>query len=116
MAINKRSIVTAVILTIVTFGIYGIYWQYLLVKNVRALEGNSGSVTGEMLCIVFVPFYSLYWWYTRGVKTKTMMNERQFNPTGDGIIYLLLGLFGLGIVSSAIMQNDFNEFAAVNHL
>ena len=66
--INKRSIGMCILLSIITCGIYGIYWMYLLVKNTRSIQKNTDNCKGEMLCLIFVPFYSLYWWYTRGEK------------------------------------------------
>ena len=107
--INKRNIGTSILLSIVTFGIYLIYWEYLLVKNVRAIKKDNSSCTGEMLCLIFVPFYSLYWWFTRGKLVKDEFASHGYTATGNEIAYLVLGIFGLGIVSMAIMQNDFNS-------
>jgi len=107
--INKRKIGMCILLSIVTLGIYEIYWMYLLVKNNRSLKGNTESCTGEMLCLMFVPFYSLYWWYTRGTRMKYEFVKYKHNASGSGILYLILELLGLGIVSMAIMQNDFNS-------
>ena len=68
--INKRNIATSIILSFVTLGIYLIYWEYLLVKNIRVIKKDESSCTGEMLCLIFVPFYAVYWWYTRGKTVK----------------------------------------------
>ncbi len=107
--INKRNIATSILLSIVTFGIYFIYWEYLLVKNTRAIKKDDSSCTGEMLCLIFVPFYSLYWWFTRGKILKDDFANHGYSATGNEIAYLVLGIFGLSIVSMAIMQNDFNS-------
>ena len=107
--INKRNIGTSILLSIVTFGIYLIYWEYLLVKNTRAIKKDNSSCTSEMLCLVFVPFYPLYWWYTRGKLVKDEFTSHGYSASGSEITYLVLGIFGLGIVSMAIMQNDFNS-------
>ena len=107
--INKRNIATSILLSIVTFGIYLIYWEYLLVKNTRAIKKDESSCTGEMLCLIFVPFYSLYWWFTRGKTVKDEFANHGYSATGNEIAYLVLGIFGLSIVSMAIMQNDFNS-------
>ena len=113
--INKRSIVVCILLSIITFGIYGIYWLYLLVKNTRSIQKNTTSCTGEMLCLIFVPFYSLYWWYTRGEKVKQEFSQHNYASTGNGIVYLILAIFGLSIVSMAIMQSDFNSLKSETH-
>ncbi len=107
--VNKRKIGICVLLSIVTFGIYQIYWEYLLVKNTRAIQKDDSSCTGEMLCLVFVPFYSLFWWFTRGKIVKDKFAEHGYSAIGNEIAYLILSIFCLAIVSMAIMQNDFNS-------
>lgn len=107
--INKRKIGLYILLSIITFGIYQIYWQYLLVKNIRTIKKDVSSCTGEMLCLVFVPFYSLYWWFTRGKIVKDKFTEYGYSAIGNEMAYLILGIFGLVIVSMAIMQYDFNS-------
>ena len=106
---EKRNIVICILLSIITCGIYDVYWMYLLVKNTRSIQKNTGSCIGEMLCLIFVPFYSLYWWYTRGEKVRQGFAEHDYNATGSGVVYLVLAIFGLNIVSMAIMQSDFNS-------
>ena len=106
--INKRKIGVCILLSIVTLGIYMIYWEYLLVKNTRAIQKDESSCLGEMLLLIFVPFYSLYWWYTRGKIVKEKFAEHGYSAAGNEVDYLILGVFGFAIASMAIMQNDFN--------
>lgn len=107
--INKRSVGKAIVLSIISFGIYSLYWEYLLVKNTKSIKHDNSSCTGEMLCLLFVPFYSFYWWYTRGCLVKKEFSEHNYAASGNGIIYLVLCIFGLSFISMAIMQKDFNS-------
>ena len=107
--INKKNISECVILSVVTLGIYGIYWQYLLVKNIYSIQRNTNSCAEELLCLIFVPFYSIYWWYTRGEDVKQKLTDQNYNPRSNSIAYLILAIFGLNIISMAIMQGDFNS-------
>lgn len=109
ISINKRKIGICILLSFLTFGIYSIYWMYLLVKNTKAVEEKSPSCLGEMLCLLFVPFYSLYWWFTRGKIVHDKFVEHNYTTAGSEILYLILGIFGFQIVSMAILQNDFNS-------
>lgn len=109
--INKRKIGISILLYFVTFGIYKIYWDYLLVKNIRAIKKDESSCTGEMLCLVFVPFYSIYWWITRGKFVKNSFAEQGYSANSNEIVYLILAIFGLSIVSNAILQSDFNSLS-----
>ena len=110
--ISKRRIGICILLSFLTMGLYLIYWEYLLVKNTRAIQKDESSCAGEMLCLVFVPFYPLYWWFTRGKIVKDKFAEHGYSATGNEIAYLILGIFGLEIISLAIMQNDFNSLSS----
>ena len=109
VALFKRKVGVCILLSFITLGIYAIYWQYLLVKNVRAIKGDDSSCTGEMLCLLFVPFYSLYWWFTKGDYVKKYLSDNGKYSSSSGALYLVLSIFGLSIVAAAIMQNDFNS-------
>ena len=108
-AINKRSIGKCIVLSIVTLGIYFIYWEYKLIKNTKAIQKDDSSCAGELLCLVLVPFYHLYWWFTRGKIVKDEFTKQDHSAKGNSVAYLILGIFGLNIVSATIMQNDFNS-------
>ena len=43
--VNKREIGVCILLSFLTFGIWEIYWRYLLVKNTRALKKDTSRVT-----------------------------------------------------------------------
>ena len=108
VSIYRKNIAVCIILSVVTFGIYGIYWDYLLVKNVRAVKGDESRCLGEMLCLELIPFYPIYWWFTRGKFIRAAFTENGFPVKGHETAYLLLSIFGLEIVCRALMQNDFN--------
>ena len=107
--INKRSIGTCIVLSLLTFGLYSIYWEYLLVKNTRSIKKDNSSCVKEMLCLLFVPFYSLYWWFTRGKLVRNEFSKHGYSASSNETAFLVLALFGLEIVAMAIMQDDFNS-------
>ncbi len=109
--IKKQNIALAVFLSIITCGIYNIYWIYTLMKNVHELEHNEKSCVGELLCFMFVPFYSLYWWLKRGNIVNDEFKKIGRKATSSGVLLLILGIFGLSIVSEIIMQLDFNSLS-----
>ncbi len=110
--INKRNIAFCILLSFITFGIYNIYWYYLLVKNIREIKNDNSGCAGEILCYIFVPFYCLYWWFTRGKSVKDEFTKHGYSASGNETVYLILGIFGLQIVSMAIMQHDFNSLGS----
>lgn len=109
ISVNKKGIVVSVILSIITLGLYQIYWECLLVKNTREVRKGKLSFLGEVLCLILIPCYSWYWWFTRGKSVKEEFSKHGYPANGNGITYLVLGILGFDIISAAIMQNDFNK-------
>lgn len=107
--INKSSVGACVLFSVISFGMFILYWQYLLVRNTKVIKNDDSSCAEEMLCWFLVPFYGVYWWFTRGRQVKETLAEYNHRVTGNEIIYLLFSLFGLTIISMAIMQKDFNS-------
>ena len=66
----------AFVLTLLTCGIFGIYWHYTLGKKL----------------------------YEAGQKHNKMIAD-------NSILYLILCLFGFGIINYCLIQNDINKFA-----
>ncbi len=113
ISVNKRKIGVSIILSILTFGIYQIYWMHLLVKNTRIAKGEDTRCVKELLCVLFVPFYSTYWWITRGKVVEERLKERGYTSIGNKYIYFMLAVLGLDIVAMAVMQEDFNSLSAM---
>ena len=107
-----RSVPMSIVLTLVTCGIYGLYWMMKENDDLNALVNDQTSPTGGiviLLSIVTCGIYSLYWYYKMGEKADYLKGG-----SGDTkYIYLLFGLFGLGIITSALIQDEINK--AVNY-
>jgi len=115
MQIRFRSVAACIILTILTCSIYSLFWIARLNDDVAAVAGehDTAGVTVVLLSIVTCGIYLLYWSYKTGDKLD---RARAYNnvPTGHlGILFLLLGIFSLGIISLALAQNEVNKYASV---
>ncbi len=108
---ERRGIAACILLSFVTGGIYLIYWKYTLCKKIRAWAGESEDCAGETACLALVPFYDIYWMYTRGKKLFASSCARGVPAQDNAVVYLLLGIFGLGLVSYALIQNECNKIA-----
>ena len=110
--ITGRSIALAIILTIVTCGIYGIYWFIVLTDETNQLSGRPNETSGIvafLLTFITCGIYGWYWSYKLGEKVDAIKNE----PNGSSsIIFIILQIFGLGIVNYALAQDAINK--AVN--
>lgn len=111
--VSKKNVAMCVILSILTCGLYGIYWFYTLSED-AAFLGNDRSFSGGMailLGIVTCGIYTIYWYYKVGKLMFDAFDSRGMRTSDNSILYLVLGLFGLGIVNFCIIQNDINQLA-----
>ena len=112
--IQRREIATSIILTLVTCGIYGLYWFVVLTDDANTVSGDfqfSGGMS-LLLTLVTCGIFSYYWAYRLGVKITTAKSSRGMTVDNNlSLIYLLLCIFGLGIVAYALAQNELNQIA-----
>lgn len=108
---QQRNIVTCIILSIVTCGIYGIYWYVMINNDTLSLSGEEGTRGGMLvlLTIVTCGIYAIYWNYKQGERIDKIVTSRGGAAGNRAIIYLVLSIFGLSIVAWAMMQNELNQ-------
>ena len=112
--IEQRNIAVCIILSIVTCGIYGIYWFICITNDINTLSNDVNGTSGGvafLLSLVTCGIYGLYWAYKQGDKIDFCKRNRGFPSNNKGLIYLLLCLFGLSIVATALMQDEVNKLA-----
>ncbi len=113
----NRSIGVCIILSIVTLGIYTLYWMYKINEESAQMSGEPEITSGGMLIllsIVTCSIYLIYWSYKMGERFERMRAQRGGQPGSLPVIYLLLALFGLEIVSLAMMQSEENTVVGAN--
>lgn len=113
MQLENRNIVKCIILSFVTCGIYSIIWAVKIAKDaVKVKDVNDDGLLEILLC-VFLPFVGCF------------LAERKLNDgcqacgiehKDNSVLYLILGLFGLYLVSFALMQNDLNKIADAGYV
>ena len=112
--IERRNIAVCIVLTLVTCGIYGIYWIVCLTNDVNTVSGDVNGTSGGMvvlLTIVTCGIYGIYWAYKQGEKLDFTKNNRGIPSSNSGVLYLILQIFGFGIIAYALMQNELNKLA-----
>ena len=108
MAIKERNIVVCILLTLVTCGIYGIYWVIMMAREAVSVKDASDNGILEIVLMLFLPFLGFFLAEKKlaeGCAAKGIAHEDR------SIIYLILGLLGLTIVNYCMMQNDLNKIA-----
>ena len=101
MGITRRSIGLAIVLSIITCGIYALYW----IVKINDTQATSGGMV-LLLSIVTCGIYELYWLYKMGERCDRIKG----NASGsNNVVYLILGIFGLSIVSLCLIQDTINK-------
>ncbi|HXG30120.1 MAG TPA: DUF4234 domain-containing protein [Thermodesulfobacteriota bacterium] len=107
----KVSIARYVILSIITLGIFNIYWQYIQMKFVNLITGEErfSFVKWLLFTIVTCGIYHLYYEYVMG-REITMLQERFGLPKSGDLptISIVLSILGLTLVTDAIQQREIN--------
>jgi hypothetical protein len=111
--IQQRSIASAIILTLITCGIYGIYWFIVLTDDVGKLSGDSTFTGGKhfLLTLLTCGIWSFIWAYQIGKHVGEVQRHRGQMVSDNSALYVILTIFGLGIITHALVQLDVNKLA-----
>lgn len=112
--VNNKSIVTAVILTIVTCGIYGIIWFINLVDDVNRVCQDDNQQSGGtvfLLTLVTCGIYGIIWFYQCGKRMHEAGKKYGMEINDNSVMYLVLNLVGFSIVNYCLVQSDLNRFS-----
>ena len=108
MPIKERNIITCILLSLVTCGIYGIYWIIMMAREAVSVKDPADSGILEIVLMLFLPFLGFF---LSEKKLAEGCAEKGIPHSDNSIIYLILGLVGLGIVNCCMMQYDLNKLA-----
>ncbi|CAI3432243.1 DUF4234 domain-containing protein [Enterococcus cecorum] len=116
MKVTKRNFVVSILLSLVTCGIYSLYWMVMLNDEIHNIyesmypeDLSTTRVSGALLLVftfITCGIYSFYWYYKMG----TLCNKISKNSSNFDLIFLILAIFQLPIVNMCIMQNIENNF------
>src|SRR5262245_49790393 len=103
MKIKHRSPVAIIILTIVTFGIYGLYW---FVKTKGEINSLGAQIPTALLIIVPIANIYFVYKYSEGFATYVMKDK-------NTILWFLLYLV-VAPVAMILVQIELNKLARAN--
>lgn len=110
--IKQRNIALCIVFSIITFGIYALYWFVCLTNDANQESGQTDATSGGvalLLTIVTCNIYGWFWAYKMGEKIDAIKTKNGQSAGNSSILFLLLQLCGLGIVSYAIMQDTIKQ-------
>ncbi len=114
--IKNRSIVTCILLSIITCGIYGIIWFISLVDDLNTASGHTGETSGGvvfLLSLITCGIYTWVWLYKAGEKVDIIRSYNGESRSNPSILYIVLALFGLGFVDYCLIQSELNKVASL---
>ena len=107
----------AVILTLVTCGLYGLWWQYKQMEILNAWHGREEYNFWTYLVLSFITcgFYAIYYEYKMAQGINQIQHAHGYRVNENlALICLFVTIVGLGVVSLAIQQSDINDLYGEN--
>lgn len=104
---KKRNVFLAVLFSIITFGIYYIYWFIKLTNESNELAPKHATMGGFgawLVSIITCGIYYFYWVYRLGQKSGEMLDS-----SSEGFLYLIFAFFTLGFVPMCMGQSSINK-------
>ncbi len=92
---KQRNIAVSVILSIVTCGIYALYWFVQITNDVNTLatpEKKTSGGTALLLHIVTCGIYGIYWAYRMGELLDSAQTARGGAAQNRAVLYLILAI------------------------
>lgn len=110
----NRSVGLCILFTILTCGIYGIYWFYKITEELNYLSDDHSLSPGLgiLFSIITCGLYTIYWSYKVGKNMQLAQQRAMLNASDDSVLYLFLSIFGLSIIVFAIVQSNMNTILA----
>ena len=108
---KKRNIAVCIILSIVTFGIYGLYWFVQITNDINRLANPEKKISGGialLLMIVTCNIYGIYWAYKMGGLLDEALVARNEPAQNRAVVYLILELV-CALIGWILMQNTINS-------
>lgn len=115
--VKEKSIGLCVVLSLVTCGIYSIYWLYTIAHDLNDLCESQNQEKGAesglvvVLSIVTCGIYLLYYLWKAGKMVSSLTRSNGQHPSDDSIVLMVLSILQLSLVSYCILQSHINGFA-----
>lgn len=113
MKSGYRNVAEGVILTLITCGIYNLFWNWHQMEACNELVGREEFSPGKvfLLSLVTCGLYFIYYQHNMGGVIVEIQRKRSL-PLYENLplVSLFLSLFGMSIIVDAIHQHELNKF------
>ena len=98
----RRNIALCIVFSIITFGIYEIYWFIVATNEINRMTRHPNQTSGGiafLLSLITFGIYGYYWAWKLGEKSDMLKNRYlEYRSTDTRVLYLVLQLFGFRCV------------------
>jgi len=110
---EERAPVTVLLLAFVTCSIYLLIWKYKTTEELRIATGDNSinPVLDLVLSIFTCGIWAIYTDYRNAKKAHELFQRYRIQREDRSTLMLILGIFGLAIISPLIMQEEYNALA-----
>ena len=108
---NYRGSGLAVVLTLLTCGLYRLYHTYVVSEEMNRYTGRpeqSGAVD-VLLTIITFGIWHIFWDYKAGKRMAEMTRMAGLPITDNAVLYVILSIFGLSILNIYMQQDTLNR-------
>jgi len=109
---RRISIPVYLLLTLVTLGLWNLYWNYRQMRECNHLLGRRefSWPVWFLLSLLTCGLYHLYYQYKMGAAIVEIERARGMIVNEDlALLSLLAALFGVGVVADCIHQHELNK-------
>jgi hypothetical protein len=105
MAIRNRNIITSLLLSLITCGVYAIYWAFMVGREAVSVKNEEDGGLLEGILCAMVPFLGFF---LAEKKFAAGCADRGIEHENRSVFYLIMGLI-VPFVDLCLMQNDLNK-------
>jgi hypothetical protein len=102
-----------VVFSLLTCGLYNIYWQYLQINTVNTLLGRQEFSFARwfVFSLLTCGLYHIYWEYIfgQGIDEVQAMHNTPVRADNLPLLSVILSLVGLSLIADAIQQREINN-------
>ncbi len=102
----NRNLIKSIILSLVTFGLYDIYWAFRLAKEISGFEDEKNNGLKEILVLLFFTFFGVY---TLEKELVTGCETRGIETEDHSVLCMIITLVATPVGGLALLQNDVNR-------
>lgn len=103
----KRSVINVILFSILTCGIYSIYWFYVTAEELNSAERTQeplmNYIVALLLGIITCGIFEIYWTY------KFFKKVDAYTGKDNWLVNFLLSIFLTPVVGMALAQDNINN-------